>query len=134
MSINLVAKHALLESLDPAFEKTVGFTKIPFRPLLCYENSYIASYISGHANWVTVQLTPVLAFLLYLFKLLFLIFYFIWQETSHLNIAPAKSWPHLIYKPQSLCWLVSGKIKNKGNKTEDKIQVSLAFTAASFLK
>lgn len=48
--------------------------------------------------------------------------------------APAKLWPHLIYKPQLLRWLVSGKIKNKGNKIEDQIQVSLAFTSASFLK
>lgn len=34
----------------------------------------------------TVQLIPVVVFLLYLFKLLFLIFYFIWQEMSDLNI------------------------------------------------
>lgn len=40
----------------------------------------------GHIHWVPAQLPPVVDFLLYLFKLLFLIFYFIWQEVSYLNI------------------------------------------------
>lgn len=40
----------------------------------------------GHIQRVPAQLTPVVDFLLCLFKLLFLIFYFIWQEVSYLNI------------------------------------------------
>lgn len=79
-----MSKCALLKSLVPAsasfgedsgllLSYCLGLNSATRSPTLSH--THVATYTGS------LQLTPVVAFLLYLFKLLFLIFYFIWQET-----------------------------------------------------